>query len=305
MLQSTRIWIYRLSTMIITLGVIPSVFAQTPWQKIERAETALREDKKNNLHVLSPNTHRWSVDILNKAKKQYAKDGNVNELQKQLETFTQVRNTARFHANKAREAIPGVIKARTDALRRKASKTATKSFNDGEKEFADLIKKIEKGKRSDAIKKALDVERLYRDAELRAIKFNLLNGARQVMIHAKEANAQDYAPVTYARADSLIKATESFLDRNRYSKKQASKLAQAAHYQARLSIYLTQLAQSAREEKAGFETHFLNTSDQVARVARSLGVDDQFDAGYEKLVSDMLEAVKNLKLGPENISSSK
>lgn len=294
---------YLTLTFCLLMGVASSVSGQTPWQKLDNADTALRDDRQEGVDVLSPKAFKRAFEILEKAKKQFAKDGKVSELQRHLQAFTDARNAARYNANTAKRTVPAVIRARTGAIRANAPEVAVKLFTDGEKEFKELIDRIEQGKLAEAVKRGPATETKFRDAELEAIKISTINVAKEKLKEAERTKAREYAPISYRRADSLITATDRLLSENRYAGKQATQMSHEAEYQARLSIYLTTLTREAQERKDIRERQFLKTSARVSRIARELGVDATYDEGYQEITKAMLFAVKNLK--QENLTLSK
>ena len=110
---------------------------------------------------------------------------------------------------------------------------------------------ISTGDVNDARKKAGEAERLYRDAELAAIKTNYLQETWSLLEQADKMKVKDNAPKTLERARELIKQAEKELNENRYDTDVARSLAQQANYEAKHAIYLHNLIkQMKKDDKA-------------------------------------------------------
>lgn len=290
-----------LMTSLFIGGGLPAA-AQTPEQEVANAEAALLDDRRQAIDVLSPRAYQRAVQALNQAKAQFIKKRNISELQTRLRQVGDARRDAAKNADIVKQAIPAVLRARTDALQANASEFAKELFTEAIKGFSDIIDRIERGKPAEAQKRASDVETKFRDAELQAIKVSTVNVARKVLADAERVKAREYAPLSYHRGDSLLAATDKLLSVDRYAGEKAGRMAREAEYHARVAAYLVQLARAAEDDKRALEKQFLEMSSFVTRVARELGVEAEYDKGLEPPVNSMLVVVKNLKT--ENLTLS-
>lgn len=287
---------------VLFIGRSLPALAQTPEQEVANAEASLLDDRRQAIDVLSPRAYQRAVQALEQAKAQFIKKQNISELQTRLRQVADARRDAAKNADVVKQAIPAVLRARTDALQANAPEFAKDLFVIATKDLSDLIDRIERGKIPEAQKRASAVETKFRDAELQAIKVGTINVARKVLADAERIKAREYAPLSYNRGDSLLAATDKLLSVDRYAGEKAGRMAREAEYHARVAAYLVQLARAAEDDKRALEKQFLEMSSFVTRVARELGVEAGYDKGFELPINSMVVVVKNLKT--ENLTLS-
>ncbi len=101
--------------------------------------------------------------------------------------------------------------ARNDALSAHATEHAAKEWGDADKLMGQAGRAIEKGDQNEARKKATEATGRFRDAELQAIRTDLLGTASVARTEALELKADESSPVVFANAEKFLQQAEATL----------------------------------------------------------------------------------------------
>ena len=129
-------------------------------------------------------------------------------------------------------------------------------LNPGKKQKKNLPKpreKLEDGDVNDARKKESEARKIYREAELNAVKNNLLNETRELIAIAEREKAKDFAPKTLQKSKTALQQAEQELTNNRYDTDVARNLAREAMYEAKHARYLTSQLKKVKDKKTSLE----------------------------------------------------
>ncbi len=177
--------------------------------------------------------------------------------------------------------LASAIQARNDAEEADAAKFAAEQWREAEVKFAAAAKRLEEGNVNSASTRGNDAERLFRVAELAAIKANYLDETRRLIKQADEDRVERYAPKTLAKAQSLLAQAEKALTENRYDTDEPRSLARQAKYEAKHAIYLANVTKPVRDRDMSLEDFALSGEQPIERIASTLDLVAELDQGYE------------------------
>jgi len=160
--------------------------------------------------------------------------------------------------------------ARDLALDANAPRYAGKAWLRADDEWNEMEEAREDDKQDKALDLAAEARSLFDAAELEAIQNRTLEPVRIAIEQAIENKAKRYAPRTLEQANKLINETEQVLQRDRYAKEHAEKLANQATQTARNASQIALIA----ETKPDVEDLILQWSDYFVRLQVAAGIEE-------------------------------
>ena len=268
---------------------------QTIEEEIDQTGQRLEQARAEQLQLIAPRHFEDAEDELRQARERYEDDGSIEDIRRRLADA----NDELEQAEELRE-IGGVLlrdalTARSDALAAQATEFATEPWDRAEAKIREAGRDIERGRQNDAREQAAEAEAMYREAELRAIRADLLGRAERLRSDALRAKVDRYAPATFAAADSLLQEAEAVLRGDRYEKSEAGALAQQAAREFLHAALLALIIEQAREDgDAGLERVILRNEADLRDIAAELGFDPNFAEGFTPVAEQVLAAVRSL-----------
>ncbi len=245
------------------------------------ADAAMQEANANQANILAPVSYAEAAGYYNSANDRYKKKQNVDRIQKDLAQATAYFQKASESSKLAKITFESALKARNDARNAQAEKMAAKEWASAEKKFIDATETLETSNIKRAREKAGDAEKIYRDAELIAIKAAYLNQTIALIEKAKKERVHRYAPKTLEKAEQLLALAEKELSQNRYDTDYPRSLVKQSFYQAKHSIYLADQVNKLRDNNVSDEEILLKMEAPVTEIASSLELVAEFDKGFD------------------------
>lgn len=243
----------------------------------------------------APETYKTAVKQYLIAEDKFSKGKDKSDIQKHL-------NEAERHAKKSIEAsqsmqsnYPELIASRDKAIAAKADKMDLDSYKKGDKLFQSVASRVGEGKIEDGRKKSDEAIKNYRMAELKAIQENMTAELNKQIKEAKKEGADDWAPQTYQEALKWRDDTLNSLAQDRYDEQAAQEKAQAGEYYARKAQFLALKVKESKGDKSSWEKLFLQREADLSKIASSVGVQPDFEKGYQGAVSEIDQAINELK----------
>ncbi len=255
-------------------------------------DDAFTNARAEQADLLSPNVYQQAVKKHEQALKNFDRGKSPEALNNQ--TLYLLR-TAVENAKLARVTFPHTLAARKDALRARAPQLAMELYSKAEKQLTEAAETIEKGDLKKAKERALRSEKKFREAELTAIKLNILGDATQQLLTAKKGDIPKLAPQSFARAVKLLDQAEEVLDRDRSALSEAQALVEDAVYEIRHAAYITKRTKELKDDDANWERLILEHEKYVTDVVNEFQYEPQFDKGMERVTASLVTAISSLK----------
>ncbi|MFQ5628414.1 MAG: OmpA family protein [bacterium] len=282
-----------LSLLLIQSGLLFSQGNSVKDQLFASAKSALEEADKKKANLLSPRNYKRAFDNYLKAEEDFEKGRNLDSIRKRL-------REAEAYFAKAFEAVriadvtfSSAIAARNDAESAEAKRFIQDVWAQAERKFVEAAAILEKGDVNDAKKKSNEAQKIYRQAELEAIKANYMTPAWTLLEKADRLNVKKRAPKTLARARKYANTAEDLLRQNRYDNDEARELAQRAKYEARHALYLNAQIDHFMSKGYSLEDMFLAFEAPVEKIAHSVEVPTQFEKGWDPVVASIVEKISD------------
>lgn len=282
----------------IAFGMLASTaFAQSDLRDTLFAQTdaALAAANEAQANVLAPKNYGEAASLYRSAEEKLRRGRSIDSIKKDLEEAAAALRKAVDATRLANVTLSGAIQARNDAVAANAAQFAMTQWRDAEERFAAAATRLEDGNVKSARSRADDATRLYRAAELTAIKANYLDETRRLIAEAKDDRVERYAPKTLARAESLLAQAEKALNENRYDTDEPRSLAREAKYEAKHAIYLASILKPVRDRDVSLEDFALDNERPIARVAGTLDQLAEFDQGFDAPTSSIVASIEKLQ----------
>lgn len=258
---------------------------------LDTLATALEKGRVDQVDALAPKGFQEAREAYEDALKDTERGRNPERIRKQLEAGMSAMTAAIQAADTAREALSTVVATRNDALRAGAPKFAPEQWQKAATRFYDAALAMERNDVAGAQRKGAEAEVLLREAELDAIKGNILNDSRTLIAQAEAAKVERLAPRSLQAAKRYLLQAEQEITRNRYETTEPSRLAAQSSYEARHAMHLArQIAgtlEQEKDDKSGLEALILSWEEPLRSVATELNVAPQFDTGVQPVMQQL------------------
>ncbi len=288
-------WYFRRLCLLIAALVSSHPLFAAQNAQLEQLRAEIDARRAEQVEVLSPRNFEAAQQAYEAAAKEFERGRNLERAQSRVAQGQAALKRAVDAAAAARQLLSSVIKTRDDALRAQAPKFAAELWSRGEDRFRDAMLENESADTKNAQKRAAEAQVLLREAELVAVKGEVLNRARALIAQAQEAKVEKFAPRTLQAARRYLEEAEQEIQRNRYDLTLPRNLAAQASYEARHASYLATLIKSVLEqrgEEAGVEGLILSWEEPLKRMASSVDLDVRFDEGVQPALKELGEHVQ-------------
>lgn len=283
--------------IVLVFVLMTTIFAVAAQQSIKdrlfaKANELFTDAKSVQADLLSPTVYRRAVEIKEAADRDFERGKNVEKKLIEIEGLLQeaIRN-----AKLAKMTFPHLLTAREEALEANAPQYALAMYEEAEKQFLAAAETVEDGDVKKAGERALKAERMFRDAELQAIKDSIIGSVRKSLEQASAQKIEKLAPLTIASAHRLLNEAETILNSDKSAKSVAREKAEQAEYEVSHAFYLSGKIKELREKDENWERLILTHEEQFAKIVTALNFAPKFDEGFEKPANSAVLAIDNLK----------
>ena len=242
--------------------------------------------------ILSPENYKKAINVHEDALKDFSKGKNVDE---KIEETKKWLSLSIKNAQRAKTVLEHLIKAREDAINANVIDYARDLFEKAEDLFGDATRLLEKGKVKKAKEKSLQSEKLFRKAELIAIKTSIVGHVRRRLSAAEKNKIHKLAPQTLGKANRLLEEAETILNSNRSAKTDAKDKAELADYEIAHAEFLYTQIKKLKEDDLNWEKLILEHENYIKKISDNLSLVARFDEGLAKPTDAIIKTIKSLK----------
>ena len=285
-----------LRTVVVAFAVLfpASLGAQSVETRLERAAQRIEQARAENLDLIAPRLFERAESRLADARRRYDDGAGSDDIDRRIDESLEALDEAEELAPVGRTVLRDALSARADALEAGAPNYAADDWEAAEKSTRDAGRRIEDDDRTGAEERAGRAETAYREAELNAIRADVLGRTRAARAAALEMKADKLSPILFSGADSLVSAAEAVLSGDRYQASSAGALAEEAAAAYRHAERLAGLADSISRKRVTVEEVALRGEEQVRRITEALQFEARFSEGAPPVVDDVLVAIESL-----------
>ena len=256
------------------------------------ADSARASADAASASALAPTLYAEARKKYDDAVKRFQGGGKLDRVAREVAEAAQQFDAAARVAPVTERILSRAWIARSDAVTANAAALAPDLWEEAEEVFNRSARDVERGKHEAAAERSADAEKRFRDAELVAIKARFAGDARRLIAAAEEADAERYAPETFAHANALLAEAEKQLDADRYDTDTARHTAERAEHEARYATYIT--GEGKRTGNRDIESVILSWEAPLSEIAEVLDVPVNFDDGPENARVVLLTQIQML-----------
>ena len=293
---------------VVGLGMLAGMaIAQTDLREtlFAQADVALKAANDARANILAPKSYGEAAEHYRSAEDKLKRGRSIDSIKKDLADAASSLSKAAEATRLANVTLSGAIQARDDAEAANAAQFAAEEWRDAEERFASAAIRLEDGNINAARSRADDAAKLYRAAELTAIKTNYLDETRRLLKQAKKDKVERYAPKTLAKAEVLLEQAEKALTENRYDTDEPRNLAREAKYEVKHAIYLAGVLKPVRDRDVSLEDFALSNERPIAQIASTLDQVAEFDQGFEAPTQSINVRIESLQKDAYELSESR
>jgi outer membrane protein OmpA-like peptidoglycan-associated protein len=295
MIENLRL---RLSVGILLLSAVLAGGAAAQDQRaalLAEADQALAAAKKADAERLAPQGYARGMQAYADADSDFKRGRKTDRIRAELADAVAAFKQAAQTAESAKVTLAPLIKTRNDAANARADKFAAEQWSAAEQGFAAAARRLESGDLRGSNSRAEAAEKLYRDAELSAIKAQYLSQTQALLAEAEQARVPRYAPKTFAHAQALLAQAEQALDQNRYDTDLPRSLARQANQEARHAIFLAKEIRGMRDQDLGTEDIILEYEAPLVEIAAAADKSPQLEQGVDAIAKDLVAYIEELR----------
>jgi outer membrane protein OmpA-like peptidoglycan-associated protein len=213
------------------------------------------------------------------AEKQFAESQRAVEQKKKEKNIQE-------NIGRARQSVENAIKAcevaklslaeylapRKAAQKARAQERVPQLYAQGETQFVKATDKVENGDVKGGLKEAAKAVPLFDQAELQAIRSELLGQAQKLIDKARTDEAEKYAPSTLDRAVKAFAKADAVLAKDRYERSQSLIFIADAEYEAMHASNIAQSVRALERNDQAWEKLILIYELQMNRVGEAAGL---------------------------------
>ncbi len=261
----------KVNTLMDSLQVVEAnVFAPEKYEKAERAM------EKARLYIQENRKRSLIEDRLNEAA-QFAEQG--------------------FSATATgKVTLAEYLDPRDKAKSARAPILAPELYGKAETVFIEAGKKVESGDVKGGLKKAAEAKPLFDEAEMEAIRADIMGTADALIVKAKEGEAEKYAPSTLDKARTSRAKCDAILSGDRYERKESMAAIRRAEYEARHALDMATRVRSLERNDQAWEKIMLAYEIEMNRAGKAAEMDMvPFDNGPGIAADSLVEQIDRIK----------
>ncbi|MBL7544551.1 MAG: OmpA family protein [Bdellovibrionaceae bacterium] len=241
---STSIALY-LGACAHNIKPTPMAATANPNAEVDNLSAKVDAARTQNVDVLAPENFKDAEKSLKEAQNLRSKNKKGEKILEAVGYGHAYLDRANAAAQKSREQLPDVLKARELAMTAGAAKYHEDRV-DLDKDLMKYTRKIEKDKTINR-EDITDLQQDYLDLELKSIKSNKLSEAKNTLENAEKQGAKRIVPKAYADATEKYKVAEKAIETDRHDEQSVNTATSAATSSAQLTMSLLQTAKENRK----------------------------------------------------------
>lgn len=277
------------------VGTPSSSAAQQGSDLLDRAAERLAQARSEQIPVLAPRSFERAARSVDEGRTLRASGAADRETEAAARDALAALAEADATATTTRPVLADVLAARRRAVAAQAPDAAPREWERAEELAVDLGRRAERGELKDAPERSVRAVDAYREAEVQAVRTVVLGPTQEQRRAAAELDARKRAPLTLARADTLLAEAETVIRERPDDVARAAELAEEAGRRFRHAALLAALADSLDRDRIAAEEVLLRHEARLARIAAELDYEPDVSAGPDSVAARTVEAARSLQ----------
>lgn len=281
--------------LFFLLALLLPIIKSTAQNSIE----SLQKEAKSLAHkslttggsVFAQSDYKKADDLLSDAneliKENKKPENAIENLNQAIELFKKSIEAAKIGSPN----FPQLMKMRELVLIHGLSENTLKIWKEAEDNFVSAFEEFEDKDTEGVTKYSNLAEKLYKDAELVAIKDHYLMSTTAALAKAEDEKLEKYAPKTLAKIKQHIADAENLLTVNRYDTLAAKKILNSALYEINHGIFMQNTFTKMQDEDKTWEDLQLMWEEPISKIAVDLKLMPAFDSDNQNITAKILQSI--------------
>lgn len=246
--------------------------------------------------VFAPKTYEKAAKKADEARQSSKLGKKQKQIDKLIAEATEYAENALRATEVAKLSLNQYLPPRDKARAAQAYIHVPELYNKAEEQFIKGTERVESGNVKDGLKEADKAISLFDAAELEAIKVDIMSSADKLIAAAVADEADKYSLSTLDKARTARAAADNILNKDRYNRDDAVRLASLAEYEARHASSIAQSVRSLNRNDQAWEKLMLVYEIQMNRVGAEMGANYlPFDRGPIAAADSLILYIRDLK----------
>ncbi len=286
--------IFKLIFSLIILVLTSKTLAQTSIESLQNEAKSLSSKSLSaGGSVFAEADYKKAKELLTDAieliKENKKPESAIENLNQSIEIFKKTIETAKTLSPN----FASLMKTRELVLIHGLSESTLKIWNEAEDNFVSAVEEFADKNNEGVTKYSGLAEKLYKEAELVAIKDQYLLNIRETLAKAEDNKLEKYAPKTLAKIKQHLLDAENMLNVNRYDTLSAKKSLALAFYEINHGTYMQTAFTKMQEEDKTWEDFQLLWEDPIAKIAADLKLEPKFDSDNQNITTKILQSINS------------
>jgi OmpA-OmpF porin, OOP family len=281
-------------TILFILSFTITLFSQTTNENLyQEAKGLLTKAQDAGASIFTKADFEKGNELFSEAENMIKKSEKSEDISLALINSIEIFKKCIENSKMMNTNFTGLMKTRQLTLNNGISESTQKIWREAEDNFISAVEEFA-DKNLEGTKKYSDIaEKLYKDAELIAIKDRYILPVNQSVLKAEDEGFMKLAPITLKKCKQLILETENILNNNRYDTTKARSTINLALYELNHGLYMHKIFKKMEEEEKTMEDLQLKLEDPLSKVAAEYKIPPLFDSGFENVTSKIIQNISD------------
>ena len=242
---------------------------------VKEVENALVSAKRDQYDFYAPEHYRMATQALLEAKEYMVRNASHEQVVNKVAVADAVIKNSTLVVRNIKNILKDELRQKELLERANVSRHYGQEFDSLTDRLGQIIRQIENGKLAEASKQRPALKNDFDNLEMRAVVYNALHEAREIMRRVKNSGGEKLTPVTYNEAAEVLARSEQYIQSNYKTGPAVERISKEALFAAKRALYLTEeVAALSHKVQSSLEQLVLDEEYRLFRIARVLSVDD-------------------------------
>lgn len=201
----------------------------TEWEPLKNSDKLLAK-------LLSPDKYSKGLSIFNRILAAVSDCADWNSIRQMVKAADTLFSSAAEESEKYLSAYPEVMRDRKEAANAGSEIYSVKLWSEGEKALSNAAVSFNNNETDDALRFSQKASKKFIEAKHLALESKILSRVNELILKAKEEDAEKYAPQTFMKTIALRESTVKMINSDNYSSSDLMTLVSRAEKEAELTL---------------------------------------------------------------------
>lgn len=273
---------------------------QTPEQALQEAANAIENTRDERFEFFAPLHYRDALAALEKGQQALAKPETKAMALEYAYKVPSLLSAAKDNKVKVQTSLADALEQDQILRGVDSHKVLPDDYQGLIEDLGDLIKVIEGGQLNKAVSAQAGLLEDMIELEIETLKISHLSEAESMLDKAESAGADDFAEVTFEKAENSLEAAHSYVEKNYRNREGVKQQGQDAWNAAAHAYFIGKEAEQLLQlDEEGAEQKALYFESLLARVNQSLKLENLRTVSLYDQSVKLAEAAEKLKWSPK------